>query len=57
MRLTPGEDEDRPHDDGTEHAPEQHAVLVARLDPKVLEDDNEHEDVVDTQAQPRLCNR
>jgi hypothetical protein len=45
-----GEDEDRPHQDGTEDAPEEHAVLVLRVDAEILEDDDEDEDVVHAQA-------
>ena len=45
-----GEDEDRPHDQRAEDAPEQHAVLVLRRHEEVAHDQRPHEDVVDAQA-------
>ena len=45
------QNEDRAHHDGADDAPEEHAVLEARLDLEVGEDENEHEDVVHAQAE------
>jgi hypothetical protein len=45
------EDEDGAHDDGADDAPEEHAVLPARGDLEVGEDEDEDEDVVDAQAE------
>ena len=45
-----GEDEDRPHHEGPEDAPEQHPVLVLRRHLEVAHDQRPDEDVVDAQA-------
>jgi hypothetical protein len=45
------EDEDRAHHDRADDAPEEHAVLEARLDLEVGEHEDEDEDVVHAQAQ------
>ena len=51
MTLDADEDENRAHHDRADDAPEQHAVLVARRDLEVGEDEDEDEDVVHAQAE------
>jgi hypothetical protein len=46
----PGEDEQGPHHEGAEDAPEQHAVLVLLRDQEVAHDQGPDEDVVDAEA-------
>ena len=49
--LHPDDDEHRAHEHGADDAPEEDAVLVARLDLEVGEDEDEHEDVVHAEAE------
>src|SRR5690606_14137793 len=42
-------DHGAPHEEGTEHAPEEDAVLVLLRDAEVAEDQDENEDVVDAE--------